>query len=136
LSIDKGEEQMDKRELRAKSIAERIVADLNKRFGFKLKITSGETHKGPFSSSDYKYLRIQYPNGNNDFCSFCFDEVRHGLQQKQPTYVQLLNRLIKDNVMTYHNDGSHVIEIELNSLYGKTFDEIEIALDLANGAAA
>ena len=130
---------MDKRELRAKSIVERIVADLNKRFGFKLKITSGEAHKGPFSSSDYKYLRICYSDTHcdDDFFSYCFYEVRHGLRQKQPTYVQLLNRLIKDNVMTYYDNSIHAIkEVELNSLYGKTFDEIEIALDLANEAAA
>jgi hypothetical protein len=121
---------MNKREARAKQIVEAIVAGLNKKHGYELFIRYDTDYIQLESGRFLDSLSIRYPNHalDNIGGSFCLVAI-----DDKPTYVRLLNKML-NNLMVYHTSAGHDskrIPIDIKKVYGKTMDEIEIALDLA-----
>ena len=124
---------MNKREAKAKAIVEAIVADLNKNHGYEFYI---KFHKDYFQLKSGRLvdaLSIKYPN-HEDHGSFGLVTVFD-----KPTYVRLLKQMLKtpepwNGVMMYHTSLDMRVPstpIDIKKMYGKTIDEIQIALDLA-----
>lgn len=125
---------MNKREAQAKAIVEAIVADLNKKFNYELYIDFQKDCMQLSSGRLLDCLSIRYPNHKLDdiHCSYGLVAVAD-----KPTYVRLFKKMLRTPepcnaiMMYYGTNGDKSIPIDIKAMYGKTIDEIQIALDLA-----
>lgn len=117
---------MEISEDKAKSILEAIVEDLNRRFGFKLYVTSKRASNWNSSSkwvSVHIIFRDKYDN--REWCFATATTLNH----PEHLYLQLLHNIIARPNRGYFTYGIEK-RIDIARLYGKTIEEVCIAVDL------
>ena len=125
---------MNKREARAKAIVEAIVADLNKKFKYELYIDFKKDYMQLSSGRLLDWLSIRYPDHKLDDIHGSYGLV---VVAGKTTYFRLFKKMLQtpepcNAIMTYYGtNGDKSIPIDIKAMYGKTMDEIQIALDLA-----
>ena len=114
---------MNSREFTAKHLVESIIKDLNANHGMKLFIQHSSNDMMLNSKRICNTLSIRYPNEHMENGSFALITI------KDPTYVKLLNALIKCHDLTYYGTNRNLrIPVDISKMYGSTIDEIHASL--------